>query len=160
MSWKQSVFSRSRTTSEKNLQIVEGDQYLVEVEQSDKNLQIVESGQYLVEKILSELVLLLPNTVSFEQFVDFVRACSTSTKYWLLSTIWRFFSELVLLLLNTDRFQQFENFCQRNCSKLSVFGRSRTSSDKNLQIVESNQYLVEVEPALTKIFKLLKAVSI
>jgi hypothetical protein len=26
----------------------------------------------------------------------------------------------------------------------SVFGRSRTSSDKNLQIVEGSQYLVEV----------------
>jgi hypothetical protein len=39
-------------------------------------------------------------------------------------------------------------------------GRSRTSSDKNLQIVEGGQYLVEVEQTLTKIFKLLKAVSI
>jgi hypothetical protein len=42
----------------------------------------------------------------------------------------------------------------------SVFGRSGTSSDKNLQIVTGGQYLVEVEQALTKIFKLLKAVSI
>jgi len=47
-----------------------------------------------------------------------------------------------------------------NCSKLSVFGKSRTSSDKNLQIVEGGQYLVEVEQAVTKIFKLLKVVSI
>jgi hypothetical protein len=39
-------------------------------------------------------------------------------------------------------------------------GLSGTSSDKNLQIVEGGQYLVEVEQALTKIFKLLKAVSI
>ena len=37
----------------------------------------------------------------------------------------------------------------------SVFSR-RTSSDKNLQIVEGGQYLIEVEQALTKIFKLLK----
>jgi hypothetical protein len=36
----------------------------------------------------------------------------------------------------------------------SVFGRSGTSSDKNLQIVAGGQYLVEVEQALTKIFKL------
>jgi hypothetical protein len=57
-------------------------------------------------------------------------------------------SELVLLLLYTDRLQQFEDF------------RSRTSSDTNLPIVEGSQYLVEVEQALTKIFKLLKAVSI
>jgi hypothetical protein len=35
-------------------------------------------------KILSELVLLLPNTDSFQQFEDFVRACSTFTKYWQL----------------------------------------------------------------------------
>jgi hypothetical protein len=41
----------------------------------------------------------------------------------------------------------------------SVFGR-RTSSDKNLQIVECGQYLVEVEQPLIKIIKLLKAVSI
>jgi hypothetical protein len=31
---------------------------------------------------------------------------------------------------------------------------------KNLQIVEGSQYLVEVEQAVTKIFKLLKVVSI
>jgi hypothetical protein len=41
----------------------------------------------------------------------------------------------------------------------SVFGR-RTRSEKKLQIVEGGQYSVEVEQALTKIFKLLKAVSI
>jgi hypothetical protein len=41
----------------------------------------------------------------------------------------------------------------------SVFSR-RTSSDKNLQIVEGGQYLIEVEQALTKIFKLFNAVSI
>jgi hypothetical protein len=41
-----------------------------------------------------------------------------------------------------------------------VFGRRRTSSDKNLQIVESGQYIVEVEQALAKMFKLLKEVSI
>jgi hypothetical protein len=74
-------------------------------------------------KILSELVLLLPNTDSFQQFEDFVRACSTFFKW-------------------------------------SVFIRSRRSSDKNPQIVEGGQYSVEVEQALTKIFKLLKAVNI
>ena len=42
----------------------------------------------------------------------FVSACSTSTKYWPPSTIWRFLLELVLLLLNTDCFQQFEDFFQ------------------------------------------------
>jgi hypothetical protein len=80
-------------------------------------------------------------------------------------------SEFVLLLPNTDSFQQFGDFCKslfyqirtafNNLKILSeVFGRSKTSSDKNLQFVESGQYLGEVEQALTKIFKLLKAVSI
>jgi hypothetical protein len=63
-------------------------------------------------------------------------------------------SELVLLLLKTDWLQQFEDFCQSLF--WSVFCRSRTSPDKNLQIVEGGQYLVEVEQALTKIFELLK----
>jgi hypothetical protein len=45
-------------------------------------------------------------------------------------------------------------------STKSVFGRSRTSPEKNIQIVESGQFLVEVEQVLTKIFKLLKAISI
>jgi hypothetical protein len=31
--------------------------------------------------------------------------------------------------------------------KVSVFCRSRTSSDKNLQIVEGDQYIVEIEQA-------------
>jgi hypothetical protein len=73
-------------------------------------------------------------------------------------------SELVLLLLNTDRLQQFEDFVRacivESCPylvegqvlteilkllKAVSIGRSRTSSDKNLQIVESGQYFVEVE---------------
>jgi hypothetical protein len=45
-------------------------------------------------RFLSEFVLLLLNTDSFEQFEDFVRAYSTSTKYWQLSTIWRFCQSL------------------------------------------------------------------
>jgi hypothetical protein len=56
-------------------------------------------------------------------------------------------SDLVLLLPNTGSLQQFGDL-------------SRTSSDKNLQTVEVGQYLVEVEQAVTKIFKLLKVVSI
>ena len=49
---------------------------------------------------------------AFNNLKIFFIACSTSTKYWLPSTIWRFLSELVLLLLNTDHFQQFGDFCQ------------------------------------------------
>jgi hypothetical protein len=123
--WRRSVFSRGRTSSDKNLQIVRFCQslfYSYQILTAFKNLKI------------------------------FIRACSTSTKYWLPSTIWRFLSELVLFLLYTDRLQQFEDFCpylveveqaltkSANCSKLSVFGRSRTNS--------------------ALIFKLLKTVSI
>jgi hypothetical protein len=45
---------------------------------SDKNFQIVEGGQYLVEieQALTKILILL-----LQQFEDFVRACSTSTKY-------------------------------------------------------------------------------
>jgi hypothetical protein len=74
-----------------NIQIVENCLYLVEVEQAlTKKFEAVEGSQYLAEvelaltnnlKILSELILLLPNTDSFQQFENFVRACSTITKY-------------------------------------------------------------------------------
>jgi hypothetical protein len=82
---------------------------------------------------------------------------------------------LVLLLPNTDCLQQFGDFCQclfyfyqilTTFNNLEIFVRawssveSRRGSEKNLQIVESSQYLAEVEQALIKIFKLLKAVSI
>jgi hypothetical protein len=33
-------------------------------------------------KIISEDVLLLPNTVTLEQVEDYITGCSTSTKYW------------------------------------------------------------------------------
>jgi uncharacterized protein (DUF1499 family) len=85
-------------------------------------------------KIMSEVVLLLPNTHRFQQVEDYVRGCTTFTKYWPLSTNWRlcqrlyyFFqiltafnklkimSEVVLLLPNTDHFQQVEVYI-RGCT--------------------------------------------
>jgi chemotaxis protein histidine kinase CheA len=43
-------------------------------------------------------------------------------------------------------------------NNLKIFVRTcSTSTGKNVQIIEGGQYLVEVEQALTKIFKLLKA---
>jgi hypothetical protein len=78
-------------------------------------------------KIMSEVVLLLPNTDSLQQVEDYVRGGTTSTKYWQPSTSWRLcrrwyyfyqiltafnklkiMSEFVQLLLlpNTDRLQQ------------------------------------------------------
>jgi hypothetical protein len=75
---------------------------LVEVEQALTKI-------FNLLKVVSEFVLLLPNTDSFEQFADFVRACSTSTKYEPALNNLQILSELVLFLLNTDRLQQFEN---------------------------------------------------
>jgi len=40
-------------------------------------------------KIMSEVVLLLANTDRPQQVEDYVRGCTTSTKYWLTSTGWR-----------------------------------------------------------------------
>jgi hypothetical protein len=79
-----SVFSRSRTSSDKNLRIVEGGQYLVEVEQA-----------------------LTKSSNCWRRSV-FRRGRRSSEKN--LQTIWRFLSELVLLL-SSDRLQQFEDFC-------------------------------------------------
>jgi hypothetical protein len=72
---------------------------------------------------------------------------------------------VLVLLQNTDSFQQFEDFV-RACSTWSVFSRSRTSSDKNLQIVEDgtvfsrsrtssdkNLHIVEVGQYLVKVEK-------
>jgi uncharacterized protein (DUF1499 family) len=80
-------------------------------------------------KIMSEVVLLLPNTDSLQQVEDYVRGGTTSTKYWQPSTSWRLcrrwyyfyqiltafnklkiMSEVVLLLPNTDSLQQVEDY--------------------------------------------------
>ena len=85
-------------------------------------------------KIMSEVVLLLPNTDLLQQVEDYVRGCTTSTKYWPPSTSWRlcqrlyyFYQiltsfnklkimlEVVLLLLNTDLLQQVEDYV-RGCT--------------------------------------------
>jgi hypothetical protein len=79
-------------------------------------------------KIMSEDVLLLQNTDNLQQIEDYVRDCSTSTKYWQPSTSWRLclrlfyfyeilttfnklkiMSEAVLLLRITDKLQQIED---------------------------------------------------
>jgi uncharacterized protein (DUF1684 family) len=60
-------------------------------------------------KIISEVVLLILNTDLLQQVEDYVRGCTTSTKYWPPSTSWRL-SEVVLLLPNTDLLQQVEDY--------------------------------------------------
>ena len=96
-------------------------------------------------KIISEVGLLLPNTDHFQQVEDYVRGCSTSTKYWSLSTSWglcprlyyfyqilttfnklKIMSEVVLLLLNTDRFQQVEDYV-RGCTTSTKYWPLSTS---------------------------------
>ena len=78
-------------------------------------------------KIMSEVVLLIPNTDLLQQVEDYVRGCTTSAKYWTPSTSWRLcqrlyyfyqiltsfnklkiMSEVVLLLLNTDLLQKLK----------------------------------------------------
>jgi hypothetical protein len=80
-------------------------------------------------KIMSEVVLLLPNTDSLHQVDNYVRGWSTYTKYWLPSPSWKLcqrlfyfyqiltalikliiMSEVVLLLLNTDRLRQVGHY--------------------------------------------------
>jgi hypothetical protein len=93
-------------------------------------------------KILSEVVLLLPNTDRLQQVEDYVRGCTTSTKYWSSSTRWRLYqrlyyfyqiliafnklkimSEVVLLLPNTDRLQQVEDYI-RGCTTTKYWSPS------------------------------------
>jgi uncharacterized protein (DUF1499 family) len=96
-------------------------------------------------KIMSEVVLLLPNTDCLQQVEDYVRGCSTSTKYWPPSTRWRLcqrlfyfyqilttfnkmkiMSEAVLLLPNTDLLQQDEDYV-RGCSTSTKYWPPSTS---------------------------------
>jgi uncharacterized protein (DUF1499 family) len=89
--------------------------------------------------IMSEVVLLLPNTDSLHQVDNYVRGWSTSTKYWQPSTSWRLcqmfyyfyhimtafnnlkiMSDVVLLLPNTDHLQLVEDYV-RGCSTSTVY---------------------------------------
>ena len=93
---------------------------------------------------MSEVVLLLLNTDLLQQVEDYVRGCTTSTKYWPPSTSWRLcqrlhyfyqiltsfnklkiISEVVLLILNTDLLQQVED-----CQRLYYFYQILTSFNK------------------------------
>ena len=80
-------------------------------------------------KLMSECVLLLPNTDYLQQIEDYIRGCTISTKYWQPENIWRLcqrlyrfyliltafnklriISEVYLCLPNTDRLQQVEDY--------------------------------------------------
>jgi len=45
-------------------------------------------------KIISEVILLWPNIDRLQQVGDYIRGCSTSTKYWPSSTSWRLYQRL------------------------------------------------------------------
>jgi hypothetical protein len=136
-------------------------------------------------RIMSEAMLLLPNTDSLQQVEDYVRGWAASTKYWQPSTAWglyqrlccfyqilttfnklRIMSEAVLLLPNTDRLQQVEDYV-RGCAAstkywqpstswglcqrlyyfyqiLTAFYKLKIMSKVVIQLVEDGQYLVEV----------------
>jgi uncharacterized protein (DUF1499 family) len=96
-------------------------------------------------KIMSEVVLLLPNNDCLQPVEDYIRGCSTSTKYWLPSTSWRLcqrlfyfyqiltafnklkiMSEVVLLLPSTDCLQQVKDYV-RGCSTSTKYWLPSTS---------------------------------
>jgi uncharacterized protein (DUF1499 family) len=96
-------------------------------------------------KIISEVVLLLPNTDSLLQVEDYIRSCTTSTKYWQPSRSWRLYqrlyyfyliltafyklkiiSEVVLLLPNTDHLQPVEEYI-RGCTTSTKYWQPSTS---------------------------------
>jgi uncharacterized protein (DUF1499 family) len=95
--------------------------------------------------IISEVVLLLPNTDSFQQVDDYVRDCTTSTKYWppseyrcLCQRLYYFYqiltafnnltimSEVVLLLPNTDSLQQTDDYV-RGCTTSTKYWQPSTT---------------------------------
>ena len=95
-------------------------------------------------KIMSEVALLLVNANRPQQVEDYVRVCTTSTKYWPLSTCWglcqrlpffyriltslnklKIMSEVALLLTNTDRLQQVEDYV-RGCTTSSEYWPTST----------------------------------
>jgi uncharacterized protein (DUF1499 family) len=95
-------------------------------------------------KIISEVALLLPNTDRLQQVEEYMRGCTTSTKYWPPSTCWglcqrlpffyriltnlsklKIMSEVALLLTNTDSLQQVEDYV-RGCTTSSEYWPTST----------------------------------
>ena len=89
--------------------------------------------------IMSEAVLLLPNTDHHQQVEDYIKGCTTSTKYWPPSARWtlcqmlcyfyqilnainkmKIMTKVVLLLPNTYRLQQVEDYV-RGCANSTKY---------------------------------------
>ena len=115
--------------------------------------------------IMSEVVLLLPNTDSLQQTDDYVRGCTTSTKYWQPSTNWRLWqrlyyfyqiltafnkltimSEVVLLLPNTDSLQQADDYV-RGCTTSTKYWQPSTS----WRLCERLYYFYQILTAFNKL---------
>jgi hypothetical protein len=75
-------------------------------------------------KIMSEVVLLLPNTDNLQQFEDYVRGCPTSTKYWQPSTSWRLCQRLPYfyqILTTFNKLKIMSEVAHDNWQKLKLF---------------------------------------
>ena len=115
--------------------------------------------------IISEVVLLLPNTDSLQQVDDYVRGCTTSTKYWQPSTSWRLcqrlyyfyqiltafnkltiMSEVVLLLPNTDSLQQTDDYV-RGCTTSTKYWQPST----NWRLCQRLYYFYQILTAFNKL---------
>jgi hypothetical protein len=69
-------------------------------------------------RIMSEVVLLLPNTDQPQQVEDYVRGCTTSSEYWQPSTGWRLSQRLhyfyqILTISTSWRLSQRLHYCYR-----------------------------------------------
>jgi uncharacterized protein (DUF1684 family) len=73
-------------------------------------------------KIMSEVVLLLPNTDHLQQDEDYVRGCSTSTKYWPPSTRWRLCERLFYFYQILTAFNKLKIISEvANDKKINIF---------------------------------------
>jgi len=114
---------------------------------------------------MSEVALLLPNTDRLQEVEDYVRGCTTSTKYWPPSTGWRLcqrlyyfyqiltsfnrlkiMSEAALLLANTDRPQQLEDYV-RVCTTSSEYWPTSTS----WRLCQRVHYFYQIMTAFNKL---------
>ena len=59
-------------------------------------------------KIISDVVLLLPNTDCLQEVEDYVRGCSISTKYWLSAGSWRLCQRLFYFYQILSAFNKLE----------------------------------------------------
>jgi hypothetical protein len=116
-------------------------------------------------KIMSEFALLLVNTDRPQQVEDYVRGCTTSTKYWPPSSSWRLcqrlhyfyriltdlnrlkiMSEVALLLANTDRPQQVEDYV-RGCTTSTEYWPTSTG----WRLCQRLKYFYQILTAFNKL---------